>query len=211
MKEKFLVTISGLIAVSFIAGGVAFAAMTGTAHDFKSKTWNPSGQICNVCHTPHNSGSAIAPLWNHTLSTASYTVYTSPSLNATVGVPSASSKACLSCHDGTVAIDSFGGSVGTDFISGGENLGTDLSNDHPVSFTYDTALSTTDGALHDPSVKTVTALGGKTISAGMLIGNKVECGTCHDVHATKGNAGTASKFLVVNNTGSALCLTCHNK
>lgn len=30
-------------------------------------------------------------------------------------------------------------------------LGTDLSNDHPVSFIYDTTLSNTDGGLKDPS------------------------------------------------------------
>jgi len=190
----------------------ASAGITGSKHDFSSNSWNTTGEICRVCHTPHNATSTIVPLWNHALTTAAFTAYSSYSLNAAVGQPSPSSKACLSCHDGTIALDSFGGAAGSNFISGSPKLGTDLSNDHPVSFTYDAALATADGGLYDPTLKTVGALGGKTIAAGMLIsGNKVECSSCHDVHRGKGNSVTAGRLLLVNNTGSALCLTCHNK
>ena len=128
-----------------------------------------------------------------------------------VGQQSASSKACLSCHDGTVALGSFGGRTSSVFISGSDKLGTNISNDHPVSFTYNAALATADGTLNNPTVKTVSALGGKTIDAGMLIGHKVECASCHDVHAVKGNSATDIKLLLVKNTASALCLTCHKK
>jgi len=211
MNKKFVMAALALMAISLIAMRPALAAITGSAHDFKSRSWNTTGEICVVCHAPHNASSTIAPLWNHTLTSATFTLYSSPSLNATVGQPSASSKACLSCHDGTVALGSFGGSTGTTFISGGDKLGTDLSNDHPVSFTYDAALATADGTLNNPTVKTVGALGGKTIDAAMLIGHKVECGSCHDVHADEGNSATAGHLLLVNNASSALCLTCHNK
>jgi len=212
MSKNFLVGALVLISASFLVWGSSFASITSSPHDFSTATWNTTGEICVVCHTPHNSSSAIAPLWNHALSTATYTVYSSPSLSAAVGQPSASSKACLSCHDGTVAIDSFGGATGTNFMpDDGHRLGTDLSNDHPVSFTYDKALADADGGLYDPTLKTVGALGGKTVAQGMLIGNKVECGSCHDVHADKGNSSTADNLLLVANSGSALCLTCHNK
>jgi len=211
MNKKFVMVILVLTVISLIAMRTAFAAITGSGHDFKSKSWNTTGEICVVCHTPHNASSTIAPLWNHVLTSATFILYSSPSLNATVGQPSASSKACLSCHDGTVALDSFGGKVGTNFISGEDKLGTDLSNDHPVSFTYDTALATADGTLSNPTVKTVGALGGKTIDAAMLIGHKVECASCHDVHADKGDSATAAHLLLVNNAASTLCLTCHNK
>lgn len=212
MKKKFLVCVFGVMSVVFIGINPGFCAISGSAHDFSGAVWS-GHQTCTVCHTPHGAGSTIAPLWNHTLSSATYTIYSSPSLQASVGQPSASSKACLSCHDGTVALDAFGGNLtGTTFLTGADNLGTDISNDHPVSFAYTTALATADGGLYDPAAKTVTSLGGKTIAAGMLIGGNLECGSCHDVHAGKGDAGVSGNhLLLVNNAGSALCLTCHNK
>jgi len=53
---------------------------------------------------PHNANPAV-PLWNQTLSTgATYQPYASTTMKATVGLPTGSSKLCLACHDGTVAI-----------------------------------------------------------------------------------------------------------
>ncbi|MFQ6108814.1 MAG: cytochrome C, partial [Candidatus Aminicenantales bacterium] len=100
---------------------VALAQISGTAHDFSGDTWNTSGEICIVCHTPHNADTSVsaAPLWNHDVTTATYTLYSSSTLDATLGQPGDISKLCLSCHDGTVAIDSFGGATGSNFISGG--------------------------------------------------------------------------------------------
>lgn len=211
MSKKLVITILSLMTLSFITVGSALAAISGSAHDFSSDSWNSSGQICIVCHTPHNAKSTIAPLWNHKLSTQTYTLYTSSSLDATLAQPSSSSKACLSCHDGTVALDSFGNNTGGTLLTGGENVGIDLSNDHPVSFVYDATLALNDGGLRDPSTPVPTLGTDKTIASGMLIGGKLECGSCHDVHANKGDAGTASNLLLVSNTGSALCLTCHDK
>ncbi|MFT5698937.1 MAG: hypothetical protein ACI8ZB_001793 [Desulforhopalus sp.] len=119
------------------------AGIRGSKHDFSDSNW-ANGQICLPCHAPH-TGSKVAsvPLWNHELSTATYTLYSSPTLDAVPGQPAGISKLCLSCHDGTVAIDSFGGHngshsgqgsgglVGTQFISGSKLSGTDLSDDHP--------------------------------------------------------------------------------
>jgi len=215
MAKKLLIGIIGLTCVCFAATKPVSAAITNSAHDFSGDGWNASGQKCIVCHTPHSSSSTTsAPLWNHTLSTATYTPYSSPSLTATVGDPSSSSKACLSCHDGTVALDSFGGATGSNYLTGPDNLTNNLSNDHPVSITYDTALASTDGSLFDPATKTIENAGsltGKTIAAGMLIGGKLECGSCHDVHNDKGYAPSSGKLLLVNNAGSGLCLTCHAK
>ena len=185
--------------------------IVGTKHDFSTASWNTSGEICKVCHTPHGAASvANAPLWNHALSTATYTVYSSPTLNAgtpagTLGQPSASSKLCLSCHDNTVAVGgtSFIGTIGSP--AGYANLGTDLSNDHPVSFTYDAALVSLD-----PGLKPVTSpgVGTGTIASSMLFAGKMECASCHDVH---NGAGITNGLLVKSNASSALCLTCHNK
>lgn len=205
-----------LFTLLFIAAfsTVGFGQITGTAHDFSSDTWNTSGEICIVCHTPHNGTTVLnAPLWNHETTTATFTLYAGGStMDATLSQPTGQSRLCLSCHDGTVALDSYGGTSGTSFIDAagvGDPaitglVGTDLSNDHPISFTYDGTLATADGELYDPTVAT-TSLGG-TIAEDMLFGDQMQCASCHDVHGT-GN----SSLLRIANTGSLLCLTCHEK
>ncbi len=186
--------------------------IAGSKHDFSVQSWNTSGQICIVCHTPHNANTTVtnAPLWNHASTVATFQTYASVTLNATVGQPDASSKLCLSCHDGTVALDSYGTQTGTQLMTGGALVGTDLRNDHPVSFTYDAALATADGGLRDPT----TALSGipgstRTVNQDMLLGGKVQCASCHDVH-NNGPTG-ATPLLVKSNSASGLCLTCHAK
>ena len=203
MKKLSLLTILITLAFASISFG---QAITGTAHDFSGAGWNATGEICVVCHTPHNAIATVEPLWNHELSSVTnYTPYSSSTLDATVGQPDGSSKLCLSCHDGTVAVDNFGSTTsGTYKITGNRNLGTDLSNDHPVSFTYDATLATNDGGLNDP---TTTNSGlGSTIDIDMLSSGKLQCSSCHNPHDD-----TNHHFLVMSNAASALCLTCHNK
>ena len=133
-------------------------------------------------------------------------------MNATdVTDPSGVSRLCLSCHDGSLALDDFGGvTTGTTFIPAGALVGgsANLTGEHPISFTYDDALASADGELHPP---TTTASGlGAQIDDDLLFGvgnDQLECASCHDVH----NWANNGKLLVVANTGSALCLTCHNK
>jgi len=191
------------------AGVPVWAVITGSEHDFSNASWNSSGETCVVCHAPHG-GTPLsdAPLWNHSLTTQNFTLYTSPTLDATdVAQPTGASRLCLSCHDGTIALDSFGGSSsGTHFVGNPIATGGNLNSEHPISFTYDDALATTDGELFVPST-TASGLGG-TIAGDLLFNNKVECASCHDVH----NAlGTGGNLLVKSNAGSGLCLTCHAK
>jgi hypothetical protein len=69
-------------------------------------------QVCVFCHTPHGADTSEKPLWNKTLAAKTYTVYTSKSLdaetilNASLDQPLGSSKLCLSCHDGAMALGS---------------------------------------------------------------------------------------------------------
>lgn len=182
--------------------------ITGSAHDFSGDSWNTTGQICLVCHTPHNSDVSVnnAPLWNHEITAATFTTYSSATMEASSGQPDASSKLCLSCHDGTVAVDNFGGETGgTHTIGGQANIGTDLNDDHPISITYDQNLATADGGLFDPTT-TNSGLGG-TIDEDLLIDAQVQCASCHDVH----NGSGVAKLLRISNAASVLCLTCHNK
>ncbi len=205
MKKVSIVLM--ILALTALLSGVSMAEITGSDHDFSGSGWS-GGEICKPCHTPHHADTTVAgaPLWNHEVTTSTFTLYSSLTLDATdLGQPDGVSKLCLSCHDGTVAIDSFGGATGSTMISGDALIGTDLSDDHPISFTYDDALATTDGGLHPPSTAT-TSLGG-TIQDDLLFGNKVECSSCHDVHNSHNN----EKLLNIANASSALCLTCHNK
>jgi len=204
----------GLMAL-LAAPTASAGTIVGSNHDLSGKGYGTT-QICIFCHTPHNAlTTAGAPLWNHASSTATYTVYASPTMNATVGQPGTSSKLCLSCHDGTVAVDSYGGRTGTTTIGGGANFGTALSNDHPIGFSYTAALATSDGALANPDTKIVTigTAPSKTgsISSTMLIGGVMECASCHDVHNTF--TAVTGGLLKISQTApaSGLCLACHTK
>src|SRR4030042_6518050 len=75
--------LAGGLVVSFYASK-AQAGITGSPHDFSSNGWS-GGQICIVCHTPHNaSGNTIAPLWNHETTGANFQIYQSSTLNASL-------------------------------------------------------------------------------------------------------------------------------
>ena len=210
MRTRVTLLLVGIFVLSAI--GVISAGISGSKHDFSGAAWNNGGvgEICQPCHTPHNASTdPSGPLWNHsnTLTAAStFGYYTNSTMNATdIGDPSGVSMACLSCHDGTVAMDAFGGAAGTpgsytmEIINSDKSVGLDLSNDHPISFTYDPALASADGGLHNPTNKVI---------ADLLIGGKLECSSCHDVH---GSPVAATNLLTIDNAGSLLCLTCHDK
>jgi predicted CXXCH cytochrome family protein len=187
-------------ALSVLVAAAAGAQISNTAHDMSARGWNTSGEICVVCHTPHNADATYEPLWNHAVTAEVFSVYSSNTLDAAVGQPDGTSKLCLSCHDGSLGVDDFGGSgTSAEVIAGAALMGTDLSNDHPISFTY-----VIDSGLYDPAVQN-SGLGG-TIDEDLLFGGKVECGSCHDVHDNSN-----PPFLRMSNAGSDLCLTCHNK
>lgn len=214
MKRIFLGSLLIIMCGVFTNG---FGQISGTAHDFSSETWAPAeNKMCAVCHATHQASTVPgAPLWSHeSTAVAGYTLYSSATFDShggtTITDPGASSKLCLSCHDGTVALENFGGvTTGTNMIDAayliGGASGDNLSNDHPISFDYTTALATLDGGLHDPA--TTSSGLGSTIAADMLFSNKVQCASCHDVHNKYG----VNKLLKMTNTASQLCLTCHNK
>ena len=191
--------------------------IAGTAHDFSGKSWAPmDNKICGVCHTTHNAMNVpSAPLWTHQVtSVASYTLYSSPTFDphggTTITNPGASSKLCLSCHDGTVALENFGGiTTGTTYITPAYRIGgvtgNNLSREHPISFDYTDALAAIDGGLNPPTT-TSSGLGG-TISGNMLFAGKMECASCHDVH----NKYNVNHLLRLSNVNSQLCLVCHRK
>jgi predicted CXXCH cytochrome family protein len=78
---------------------------------------NATTEICVFCHTPHGADSSAAvPLWNRTLSTASYQTYASlgtATLDGSDRPVGGVSLACLSCHDGTQAMNTVINSPGS--------------------------------------------------------------------------------------------------
>ena len=184
----------------FVPGSAMAQTVEGTPHDLQTRLGITD--ICVVCHTPHSAQSTqTIPLWNHvTTETTGFTVYAGTLDNGTVGQPTGVSLACLSCHDGSVAIDSYGGvTTGTDTIGGTWNLTRDLSDDHPISF------SITDDA--DPGIRTIALITAPAGSNLPLFGsNEVQCPTCHNPHDN-----IYGKFLRNDNAGSGLCLDCHIK
>ncbi|WJW76619.1 cytochrome c3 family protein [Thiohalobacter sp. IOR34] len=162
-------------------------------------------RICIFCHTPHNASSA-APLWNREQSAALYIPYSSSTAVAQPGQPTGASILCLSCHDGTIALGkiisqsneiSMSGGV-TTMPPGATRLGTDLSDDHPVSFVYSASLAAQQGELVDPGQLTGTVRLDKS--------GQLQCTSCHDPHND-----SFGKFLVMPNRASRLCTTCHIK
>ena len=210
------------MAVALLLSMPVVADIAGSLHDFSGQAWNTTGEICVVCHAPHAaSNSASGPLWNHAVTSATYTLYSGGDPNggtdleatSVMAQPVGVSKLCLSCHDGSIAVDSFGGATGTVTIAAARNIGEvtagtgDLSNDHPVSFPY----PATDAEI---VASAAGAVGGVLPLFGAT--ETLECATCHDVHNTGIAVGQPFLLRVSNSTNdggaaSGLCLTCHSK
>lgn len=176
------------------------------------------------------------PLWNHMLLGNPYVGSYSPyyagpgaptvgpkATNATLGQPGGTSLLCLSCHDGSIAMNQYGTSsactsvTGSDFMAGCMVIGLDgiLQNHHPIGFNYVNVWGAglVDDEIRDPNNTAYTLtppVAGSMISTHLYgTGNtQMECGTCHSVHNT-GNTGEI--LLWRSDASSALCLTCHAK
>lgn len=172
-------------AVLALVSTAASATVVGSKHDLSASSGNnaftasgnPAGsdQVCVFCHTPHAAATAanqIIPLWNRTTSASTFTLYadtgagtldgkTADDGAATGGIGGVS-LACLSCHDGSIALASvlnapgsgpaaetawgagawinagstLSGTTAAATLGGVAGLGTDLSNDHPVAIQY---------------------------------------------------------------------------
>ncbi len=158
-------------------------------------------QVCLPCHVPHNaleSGQENV-LWNHAATQETFQMYYNDA-----GQPEGTSKKCLSCHDGVTAIDSYGGKQGSVVIDPDSpaNIGTDLSNDHPIGIEYPAPGED----FNDPNefLNRGKALGVRLIDLQGV--ERVECSSCHNPH----NPGLG-KFLRAPLEESVICLECHNK
>ncbi len=117
-------------------------------------------------------------------------------------------------------IISLGGTGGARIGESTSLASGDLSDDHPISFSYAGVLASSEytvgskvGELH--SVTDAVTAGVQFFDGGVTGDDRVECSSCHDPHVNynTGQGGDAdyAPFLIMPNNGSALCLACHNK
>jgi predicted CXXCH cytochrome family protein len=242
MRRRRLLTYLAAAATPLLVAGFGFGAggITGSKHDFSAKSWSDN-EICKPCHTPHN---AIAPeltgrIWAHELSTATYTLHGSSVTglgtrldNTRAGGQAdmdSATRLCLSCHDGSVALDSFmgktgpvtGNTIGQEYPAGGGDLGTDLSNDHPVGLSHVYKEETKHGSYSYKPIADAKAAGIRFVTQSTTrtyvdqdgatvtkANESISCISCHDVH---NGAGFTTGLLRMDNAASSMCLACHNK
>lgn len=239
-----------LTAILACAGMAAVAGtILGTKHDFTglnkragvvampTVAFSDLGSPCIYCHIPpERAGSDTAELggipgWNRFTPSSdipgAYNLYDSFTLDNKVRAPSPISLLCLSCHDGTMAVDMTvfkpnGWRNSEDAalhlrINGANNLmscgkchngrvahsiaikhlDTDLTNDHPISMTY-AGLNHRDRDFRLPDGPYGFDNGVK------LYDERVECATCHNVH-------NPDITLLLRDRADRLCETCHIK
>lgn len=209
--STFKAKLAAVAAVAFFAAS-AQAGIVGSKHDFSAYGWSKN-QICLPCHAPHavdngNNSYKAGHLWNHELTKKTtglkFDLYTSSGLTAGSTDLDPNSILCMSCHDGTVALDSFGGATGTQMMSEGlKGANGDLTGNHPIgtkaAYATDSAgkLSTST-SMADPQdlskggyrvslvkVDTTSTVGGVTTTTSKFL---VGCGTCHNPHNGLGQA-----------------------
>jgi hypothetical protein len=179
-RQLGTVSTAAIAAALVLSSNCASAGIADTKHNLGSgaglvgrNNVADTAEICVFCHTPHGGDvNAPVPLWNKRLGAAgvpagggSYITYDTlqtPSLDGVIAPVGSISMACLSCHDGTQAMDNIinapgsgglladgGGVDGRAFtwtgstvnaagrlVSGASLIGTDLSNDHPIGIQY---------------------------------------------------------------------------
>lgn len=196
-----------------------------------------NNEVCAFCHTPHAANSAYtgAPLWNKgALAQTNFTMYGAKSANsagitlagtATASTVNPASAICLSCHDGTSAVNSIVNKPGPGgYVEGGQIVnyrsnttgwrmpglfavgsGGNMTDDHPISLPYRGNEANPPASLRPTSTPLLNWSGATTISDLLRNGN-IECVSCHNPHSQ------AQSFLrVSSNQSSAICYGCHAK
>lgn len=175
-------------------------------------------EVCKFCHIPHNAEVPV-PLWGHAVSKAQFET---PLIRGRSQVlepapqPDGSSRLCLSCHDGTVALGDIKGSprpiqmVGGDRLAASRKgfLGTDLSGSHPISFRVRDAGAAGEDQARDMGLQPLSVMESDT-DVRLDAHGKMQCTTCHDSHSDRYYLeGRVPRFWV-KPTVDEVCLTCH--
>jgi predicted CXXCH cytochrome family protein len=254
LQRALLIVLVGILAIP-AANAARQSRIKDTKHNLSTSgpgttKSGTESQICVFCHTPHGANTAdVSPLWNRPSSGASYVPYSSESLDAIsaqggwTGQPLGSSKLCLSCHDGTIALGnvvnapgsglgsaiSVSGSttttmpVGAGATSGYTRLlGANLTNDHPISVTYNKTLTDRDGELRTPDAQQRVMGGTMTINGSHPLVGPRATGQGSGIGSSTAGTGlygsiSSRPVLPLENTtglgsgtGQVQCTTCHD-
>jgi len=224
----FLTTLAATVALGAFAL-TAPAAVQNTLHNMNN-TFPGSiqnNEVCTPCHAPHNQPDQTDQdtLWNHVMPTQTYKLYGTTS--AYVGLDTTSKK-CLSCHDGTVAVDSYGGynfatnqfgpTIGTHSLAGTAfqmAKGGDLSHDHPVGVVYPGLASggtswTSSSGFNDPTAFNRSTYQGHNLSDQVVTLNYTD-GTKNITTAGGGFSFGTQGSNVSNVVGCGTCHTPHSQ
>lgn len=189
---------------------------------------------CHISHRPDAEASrGEAPLWNREYPVTEYKLYQSPTLDSSITQPSGITLACLSCHDGSLAVDRVMKRPGSNshktppknhmrIAKGGGDAQCSQCHrkgNKNIEGIHDLGIAAFGNNLGDDHPVSVTYPSslidkqfnpqpgdGEFDNGVKLFNGKVECASCHDVH----NVDTRP-FLRTGLEGSALCVTCHLK
>lgn len=208
----------------------AQGTIVGSPHDLSTATTDRVCAFCHTPHLANTDaqGPLWNRVYDVTKSFTFYSSPTMDAAPPTA--VNGESMNCLGCHDGSLATVSLNGNPVSDkhdlvnapgsggvpdtssmpscggchfLILGGNPLmeiGTDLSDDHPVSIAYPTLGDPDFNTPPDPSSGWAATDGLK------LFEGRIECPTCHNVHDP-----TLAPFLRVDVDASNMCRTCHVK
>lgn len=191
MRLALLAVIVMVFAVGITALGQGSGSIFETKHNLSVSgrgeiASTTESRVCIFCHSSHNA-SKDGPLWNHlTTAPGKFQTYSRSTMNSTPEQPNGSTKLCLSCHDGTIAVGAIRGlrrpipmrGVGSrGEIPAGKrsHIGTDLTGTHPVSTKFGQDLALADDHLKWPPYDPEQQVG--TDAHGY-----VQCTSCHDPH-----------------------------
>lgn len=190
-------------------------------------------RVCAFCHTPHNAYTVAGALWSRPLDqTASglkpYTWIAPPNqgISQQLDPLTGPSRLCMSCHDGSLALDAHGSKMPDDKI-----ISKNLNITHPIGFSYDEARTARGGGelvdknqpfastitiSNDPEVRNlITRQSNRRILDVLYMGSILTCSSCHDVHNcnnVKPDPGHVYNYLLwAKEENSLICLSCHNK
>ena len=192
---KRTVILGGVVVVTTVICGWAFADLKGSKHDFSTPAWSEFDK-CGVCHTAKTEKApTVPPLWN----TRADLTWRFGRTAVSKSGPGMGTRSCLRCHDGTIAKDATGAVNKDRFVNKQHRRLSTTGHgrtDHPVGVKYPKI---------DKGYRPLTSvLSGWKVT---LPGGKVECSSCHNPH----NQSGPKHMLVMSNARSALCLKCHKK
>jgi len=219
-----------------VAGQAPGTGSVGSVHDmntFAVVINDSMGRVCAFCHTPHHADSSAGMLWVKPLDqqASGLTPYTwstfdNKKIPQNLDPLTGPSRLCMTCHDGSIAIDAHGTTMPSDYV-----ISTNLNITHPIGFSYDDAMAARgSGELVDKhqqfasslavsnvpgQYNTVTRASGISIVQVLYAGSIVTCASCHDVH-NKDNVGpdpghNYNFLLWAKEENSLICLSCHQK